>query len=132
MMEPQEAINKTKAVIAMKENTENTRKPTKGEWLYLILSLCPPLLYFAMCLPWTGEVYLIVDDPLSIIILVMQCLALITSVTQLILRLRNRECSCLLSVISCLLTVLSFAFVCFAGFFFVLELLNIPWFPAQS
>lgn len=123
--------NNPKAVIKMKNNRDVEKKPTKGEWVYLILSVCAPLLYFALCLPWNGEVYLIGDDPFSIAIFVLQCLALITSVTQLILRLMKKEYSCMLCVASCLLTVLSFSFLCFFGFFFLLELFNVPWFPAQ-
>jgi len=107
------------------------KKPTKGEWVYLILSLCSPLLYFVMCLPWNGEVYFIGDDPLSIVVFVLQCLVLIAAVTQMILRLMKKENSCLLCGASCLLTVLSFSILCFFGFFFLLELLGIPWFPAQ-
>ena len=107
------------------------KKPTKGEWVYLILSVCSPLLYFVMCLPWNGEVYLIDPNVFSIAILVIQSLALITSVTQLTVRLLKKEYSCMLCVISCLLTVLSFAFVCFVGYFYMLERLGVPWFPAQ-
>lgn len=113
------------------------KKPTMVEWVYLILCLCPPLLYLSMYLPiwpiWNGrEVHLVSDSLFSNAILVLQCLALITSVTQLIFRLLKKEYSCMLCVISCLLTVLSFVFLCFFGCFFVLELLGIPWFPAQS
>lgn len=121
-------------MIEIKKNTdtENMKKPTKSEWVYLILSLCSPLLYFALCLPWNGEGYFIDANLFSIAVLIMQCLALIVSVTQLILRLLKKEYSCLLCIASCLLTVLSFSFLCFFGFFFVLELLGVPWFPAQQ
>ena len=117
----------------MKKNadTENMKKPMKGEWAYLILSVCAPLLYFAMCLPWNGEVYLIDANVFSIAILVIQSLALLTSVTQLVFHLMKKTCSCMFCTISCLLTVLSFALVSFVGFFFLLELLGVPWFPAQ-
>ena len=111
---------------------ENMKKTTKGEWVYLILSVCSPLLFFVMCLPWDGEVNLINANVFSITIFAIQCLALITSVTQLIFHLMQKTCSCMFCAVSCLLTVLSFALVSFVGFFFLLEMLGIPWFPAQS
>lgn len=110
------------------------KKPTVVQWVFWVLSLCPPILYLSMYLPiWNGkELHLTSDSLWAIVLFTLQCLALVSSLAELNFWLLKKEYSCTLSVISFLLTGLSFGFLCFTGFFFVLELLNIPWFPAQQ
>ena len=106
----------------------------KQQWVFWALSLCPPLLCLSMYLPiWNGkELHLTGDNLWTIILFVLHCLALISSIAELTFWLFKKEYSCALSAIWFLLTLMSFLCLCFVGFFFVLELLNIPWFPAQQ
>ena len=110
------------------------KKPTIGQWVGRVLSLLPPMLYLAMYLPiWKGkQLYLTGDSLLVIALFVLQCAALISSLTGFIFLLRKKESSGTLSVISFLLTFASVLFLCFVGFFFVLELCGVPWFLAQQ
>ena len=110
------------------------KKTTNGTWIFFAVSFCSPLLYLLMYLPiWNGkELYLTSDNPFPIIIFVAQIIALVCSITQLCFRLFKKEDSFLFSIIFLLLTVFSMVSLCFVGCFFILELLNIPWFPSQS
>ena len=108
------------------------KKPTVGQWVGLALSLLPPVLYLAMYLPiWNGkQLHLTGDSLLVISLFILQCAALISSLTRFVFLLRKKSFGTL-SVISFLLTLASVFFLCFVGFFFVLELCGVPWFPAQ-
>ena len=110
------------------------KKTAIGKWIILAVAICSPLIYFSMYLPvWNGkEFYLTSDNLFPIIIFAVQCLAFICSVSHLCLCLFKKDISRSFSVISLSLTFLSIVSLCFVGYFFVLELLNVPWFPSQS
>ncbi len=110
------------------------KKTTIGTWIFFAVSFCSPLLYLSMYLPiWNGkELYLTSDNIFPTIIFVVQIIALVSAIMQLCFRLFKKEDSYLFSIIFLLLTIFSIASLCFVGYFFVLELLNIPWFPSQS
>ena len=106
-------------------------KTTMGNWVVLILSLISPLLYLSMYLPiWNGK-GLSLEGAFPIILFVFQCICFILALLQLLfVNLRNTD-SCLLNFNFVFCSFSSLVLTCFFGFFFILELFNIPWFPAQ-
>ena len=109
------------------------KKPTVCQWVGGVLSLLPPVLYLSMYLPiWNGkQLYLTGDSLLAIAMFVLQCAALVSSLTGLAFLLQDKKSPNTLSVILFLLTSISLFSLCFVGFFFLLELCGVPWFPAQ-
>ena len=109
------------------------KKTTKGQWVFLILSLIVPLIYFTMYLPiWDGNHLVLANSGVpGIVFFVTQCVCLAFAILNLCFRkLRNCD-SCLLTSIGIFLLVTSVFLALFTGFFFALELFGIPWFPAQ-
>lgn len=108
-------------------------KPTIRRWVFLILSIIVPLLYLSMYLPvWSSKEPSLVNAGIfPVILFVFQCICLALAILHLlVVRLRNSD-SYLLSVVFAIFFVSSLAITCFFGYFFILELFNIPWFPAQ-
>lgn len=106
---------------------------TIGMRIFFIISICVPLLYFLMYLPiWNGkEFYLTERNLFPTVIFVIQCLAFVFSSMHFAFYLFRKKCSNVISAISFLLTVFSAVILCFVGYFFVMELFGVPWFPAQ-
>lgn len=109
------------------------KKATIGIWIFHIVSLCSPLLFLLMHVPiWDGkEILLTSEFPLSIILFVMQCLALVSALVQLLFHLQRKEYPYLLSILGYALTVFSVISLCLFGYFFVLNLGNVPLIPPQ-
>lgn len=108
-------------------------KTTIGRWIFLILSLIAPLLYLSMYFPiWNGKERAFANaDIFSAVLIIFQCLCLLLALLRLcFVKLRNID-SCLLTCALDFVAVISITLTCFTGFFFVLELFNVPWFPAQ-
>lgn len=108
-------------------------KTTIGHWIFLILSIIFPLFYLSMYLPiWSGkELSLANAGVFPIAIFAFQCICLAAAVIQvLFVKLRNTD-NCVVFLVFCFFFIASVAFTCFTGYFFIMELLNIPWFPAQ-
>ena len=107
------------------------KKATLGMRIFFAVSLGAPLLYLLMYVPiWNGK-ELLLTDSIAIMIFALQCLALLSAVAHLCFRLFKKEYPQFFSVVSVLLTLVSVGFLCFVGYLFVLELFNVPWFPAQ-
>lgn len=96
---------------------------------FAILSLIAPLLYLAMYLPvWNGS-ELIMSSPLTVGLAVFQLFCAAAALLRLILRSKiGRFVAALFHTLSAISVILT----CFFGFFFVLTLLGIPWFPSQN
>ncbi|MBQ2767556.1 MAG: hypothetical protein IJF49_05700 [Clostridia bacterium] len=106
-------------------------KTTSGQWIYLILSLIFPLLWLSMYLPiWNGK-ELSLEGTFPIGLFVFQCICLILAVLQILFANFRNSNSCLLNTVFFFFSLGSLILTCFFGFIFILELLNIPWFPAQ-
>ena len=106
---------------------------TKGRWIFLIFALLVPLLYFSMYLPiWNGkELILSNSGTPGIIFFAFQSICFVFVILCLsVAKLRNGD-GCLLTSIGAFLFLASLALTCFTGYFFVLELLGLPSFPAQ-
>ena len=108
-------------------------KTTTGRWIFLILSLVVPLLYFSMYLPiWNGkELVLANSGTPGIIFFVFQCICFMFTISRLFVTKIRGEDNCLLTCVETGIFVTSLALTCFVGYFFVLELLGLPSFPAQ-
>jgi hypothetical protein len=108
-------------------------KTTTGGWIFLILSIFVPLLYLSMYFPfWNGKELLLANSgKLGIILFVFQCIWLVFATLRLCFAQLRNEDSCLLTSVFAFFFVCSLTLTCFVGFFFILELFNIPWFPAQ-
>ena len=108
-------------------------KATTERWIFLILSVIVPLFYFSMYFPiWNGRELLLVNSgKLGIIFFVYQCTCLVFAILRLSFsKLRNTD-SCLLTLLRAFFFITSLALTLFVGYFFALELLGVPWFPAQ-
>ncbi len=106
----------------------------KGYWVFSILSLLVPLLYLSMYLPiWNGKgLSLANPGVLPLILFIFQCICVIFAILRLVIvNLRNSD-NCLMTFVSGFFFVCSLVLTCFFGFIFMLELFNIPWFPAQQ
>ena len=107
-------------------------KTTKGRWAFLILSAIIPLLYLSMFLPvWSGKELLLTNaGALGTALFVFQCICLAFALLRLC-RGEIRHSDGRLNVVAACFFILSLVITLFVGYFFVLELLNVPWFPAQ-
>ena len=106
---------------------------TIGRWIFLILSLIVPFLYLSMYFPvWNGKELLLVNSgTLGIVLFVFQCVSLLFAILCLCFaKLRNSD-SYLLFLVEAIFFIASLAITGFCWFFFIMELLNVPWFPAQ-
>ena len=108
-------------------------KTTTGRWVFLILSLLVPILYLSMYVPiWNGkEILLANSGTFGIILFVVQWVCLAFAVVCLCCAKLRTADSCLLNLVAAFLFVASLTLTCFFGFFFLLEVFNVPWFPAQ-
>jgi len=107
-------------------------KKTTGCLIFSILSLIVPLVYLSMYLPvWNGKELILANSGPGIVFFSFQCICLMFAVVCLCFeKIRNSD-GCLLIFISAFLFAASLLLTLFTGFFFVLELLSVPWFPAQ-
>ena len=108
------------------------KKPI-SRWTFLIVSLVVPLLYLSMYFPiWNGKEFLLANADIGhVILFTFQCICLVLAILQLLFpNFRNSDHR-LLTLVFAFLFVCSLTLTCFVGFFFMLELFNIPWFPAQ-
>ena len=108
-------------------------KTTTRRWILLILSIIAPLLYLSMHFPiWGGkELSLANTDVLHLVLFVFQCICLLFAILCLCFtKLRNGN-SCWITLVTIAFFVASVVLTCFVGSFFTLELLGVPWFPAQ-
>ena len=106
------------------------QKITK-QW-FLLVSIIAPLLYLLMYCPiWHGK-ELELSDMITIALFVFQCVSVIFATVHLFLHTNAKRVCGTISVIFTCVAVLSIILTCFYCFIFMLELLNIPWFPAQD
>ena len=99
---------------------------------HALLSVIGPSLYLLMYFPiWDGK-ELVLSNAFATTLFVFQYICLILAILQLLLvNLRSSD-SGLLNVVFGFFFVGSLVLTCFFGFFFMLELFAIPWFPAQN
>lgn len=109
-------------------------KTSKEQCIVAILSILAPLLYLSMYLPiWGGKELLLANSGKpGIILFVFQCICLVIAILRLCLAKVRDSDSCLLTSVLAFFMVSSLVITCFFGFFFMLELFNVPWFPAQE
>lgn len=109
------------------------KKTTKGQWVFWIVSLIVPLIYFAMYLPiWGGnELVLANSGTPGIILFVFQCVCLTFAALNLCVEKMRHSDSLWLTVVGIFLLVASILLTLFFGYIFALELAGVEWFPAQ-
>ena len=105
--------------------------PPRGLF-FAAVSLVFPLLYILMYIPVWGSNTLTLTSGAVIVLLVFQLVAAFLAVLRILFLLCHRSLSGIAEIIFNIIAVLSVLLTCFVGFFFTLELLGIPWFPAQS
>ena len=106
---------------------------TRSRFVFLILSIVIPLLYLSMYLPiWGGKELLLENSgALGIVLFAFQCLCIVFATVRLCFdKMRNSD-RCLVTLASTFFFIASLVITVLVGYFFVLELLNVPWFPAQ-
>ena len=108
-------------------------KVTKGRWAFLILAVLVPLFYFSMYLPiWNGKELILANSGTpGIIFFIFQSICLVFAILCLSVAKFRSEDHCLMTGVGVFLFIASLALTCFAGYFFTLELLGLPSFPAQ-
>ena len=108
-------------------------KIIRGRLVFLILSIIIPFLYLSMYLPiWNGkELVLANSGKLGIVFFVFQCICLLYAILCLCFNKIRNSNSCLLSFVSFFFFITSLVITVFFGYIFILELLNVSWFPAQ-
>ena len=108
-------------------------KTSTGRWIFSILFLIIPLIYLSMYFPiWNGKELLLAHSGTpGIVLFIFQCICLLFAILHLCFaKLRNSD-SCLLTLVAAFFFIASLVLTCFFGYFFLLEYLGIPWFPAQ-
>lgn len=99
---------------------------------FSILAFLSPILYLLMYCPiWNGK-ELVLSDTLTTALFVFQCVCLVYVVARLFLEIVLKRRGGKLAFVFDLAPVFSIILTCFYGFIFVLELLGVPWFPAQT
>lgn len=107
-------------------------KRITGQRIFLLVSIIAPLLYLLMYFPiWNGK-ELVLSDTITIALFVFQCVSAILTTVHLFLHITAKKVCVTVSVILNCVAIFSIMLTCFFGFIFMLELLNIPWFPAQD
>ena len=97
-----------------------------------VLLLIVSLVYLSMYLPfWNGKEWILANSGPGIVFFAFQCICVIFAVVCLCFKKIRTSDGCLFTLISAFLLVASLLLTLFIGFFFVLELLSVPWFPAQ-
>lgn len=105
---------------------------TTGRKIFSILAFLSPLLYLLMYCPiWNGN-ELTVSSTLTTVLFIFQCLCLVYAMVRLFLERYLKKYGGQIVFVLDFAPVFSILLTCFFGFFFVLELLGILWFPAQS
>jgi len=100
-------------------------KTSMGRWIFLILSLIFPLLYLTMGFSIRNGIEVTDYD------LIFQCICLVLAILRLcFVKFRKCDYGLLTFVLDCIV-IISIGLTCFGGFFFMLELFHVPWFPAQ-
>ena len=103
-----------------------------GQRIFLLVSIIAPLLFLLMYFPiWNGKEILL-SDTITTALFVFQCVSAILATGHLFLHSTAKKVCVTVSVILNCVAIFSIILTCFFGFFFMLELLNIPWFPAQD
>ena len=105
--------------------------PPRGLF-FAAVSLVFPLLYILMYIPVWGSYTLTLSSGAVIVLFVFQLVAACLAALRMVLLLCHRSLTAISANIFDIIAVLSILLTCFVGFFFTLELLGIPWFPAQS
>lgn len=106
-------------------------KKITAQW-FLLVSIIAPLLYLLMYFPiWNGK-ELLLSDTITTALFVFQCVSAILATVHLFLHITTKRVCGTISVIFTCVAVLSIILTCFYCSIFMLELLNIPWFPAQD
>ena len=99
--------------------------------LFAAHALIFPLLYFMMYVPIWGSNTLTLTSITVIILFIFQLVAACMAVLRIVFLLCHRSLSGIVEIIFDMIAILSVLLTCFAGFVFTLELLGVPWFPAQ-
>ena len=99
--------------------------------LFAAIAIIFPLLYFMMYVPIWGSNTLTLTSITVIILFIFQLVAACMAVLRIVFLLCQRSLSGVVEIIFNIIAVLSVLLTCFAGFVFTLELLGVPWFPAQ-
>ncbi len=105
--------------------------PPRGLF-FAAISLVFPLLYILMYIPVWGSYTLTLTSGAVIVLFVFQLVAAFLAVLRIVLLLCHRSLTAISVNVFNIIAILSVLLTCFVGFFFTLELLGIPWFPAQS
>jgi len=99
---------------------------------FLLISIIAPALFLLTFLPiWNGK-EIILSGVIVTALFVFQCVCVILAAVRLILDITSKNVSGTASVIFTGFAVCSIILTCFYCSIFMLELLNIPWFPAQD
>ena len=107
-------------------------KRITGQRIFLLVSIIAPLLFLLMYFPiWNGKEILL-SDTITTALFVFQCVSAILATVHLFLNITTKRVCGTVSVILNCVAIFSIMLTCFLGFIFMLELLNIPWFPAQN
>ena len=108
-----------------------TKMTMTGRKGFSILAFLSPILYLLMYCPiWNGK-ELVLSDTLTTVLFVFQCVCLVYVVVRLFLEIILKRRGGQLAFLFDVAPVISIMITCFCGFVFVLELLGVPWFPAQ-
>lgn len=100
--------------------------------IFMLISIIAPLLYLLMYFPiWNGK-ELVLSDTITTALFVFQCVSAILATVHLFLHITAKKVCVTVSVILNCVVIFSIILTFFFGFIFMLELLNIPWFPAQD
>ena len=99
--------------------------------LFAAGSLVFQLFYILMYIPVWGSYTLTLSGGAVIVLFVFQLVAACLAALRIVLLLCHRSLTAISANIFDFIAVLSVLLTCFVGFFFTLELLGIPWFPAQ-
>lgn len=99
--------------------------------LFGALSLVFPLLYILMYIPVWGSYTIKLSGIPVIILFIFQLVAACLAALRIVLLLCHRSLTAISANIFDIIAVLSILLTCFYGFVFTLELLGVPWFPAQ-
>ena len=109
-------------------------KKITGRWIFWIMSLILSLIYLSMYLPiWNGKELLLTNlgTLLELYFFVFQCICIVFAILCLCFDKTRNGDSCLLTLVSAFFFITSLALTLFVGFFFILELFGVLWFPAQ-
>ena len=90
-----------------------------------------PLLYILMYIPVWGSYTLTLSGGAVIVLFIFQLVAACLAALRIVLLLCHRSLTAISANIFDIIAVLSILLTCFYGFVFTLELLGVPWFPAQ-